>query len=188
MIYLPSFTKVLKPGDRGPEVREVQKKLNALSYNAGLEDGVFGETTRSAVIAFQQNKGLTADGIVGRMTWQALFAGASKAGIVIDISDRKLSLYLDGQLNRTFPVAVGKKSTPTPAGNWTITKKGLWGRQFGGYFMQLSVPSGIYGIHGTNKPWSIGKAVSNGCIRMYSQDARYVYNLVSIGTVVKIKP
>lgn len=188
MIRLPSYTKILKLGDRGPEVREVQKKLNALDYTAGSEDGVFGEKTRKAVIALQQNKGLTADGIVGRMTWQALFAGEKKVWIGIDISAKRLSLYLEDQLNRTFPVAVGKKSTPTPEGNWTIIKKGLWGRQFGGYFMQLSVPSGTYGIHGTNKPWSIGKAVSNGCIRMYSQDAKYVYNLVTIGTEVKIKP
>lgn len=41
-----------------------------------------------------------------------------------------------------------------------------------------------YGIHGTNNPASIGKAVSNGCIRMYNQDVNYVYSLAPIGTEV----
>lgn len=43
-----------------------------------------------------------------------------------------------------------------------------------------------YGIHGTNNPASIGKAVSNGYIRMYNQDVNYVYSLVPIGTEVTI--
>jgi LysM repeat protein len=43
-----------------------------------------------------------------------------------------------------------------------------------------------YGIHGTNNPASIDKAVSNGCIRMYNQDVNYVYSLVPIGTEVTI--
>lgn len=181
------FTRNIKLGDRGQDVEEVQNRLNSLGFDAGLTDGIFGENTKNAVMQFQRNRGLAVDGIIGQNTYNALFGGASgKAWIKIDISARKLYLYLDNQLHRAFPVAVGKKATPTPKGNWTIVKKGLWGRQFGGYFMQLSVPSGIYGIHGTNKPWSIGQAVSNGCIRMYSQDAGYVYNLVTLGTEVSI--
>jgi LysM repeat protein len=43
-----------------------------------------------------------------------------------------------------------------------------------------------YGIHGTNNPASIGKAVSNGCIRMNNADVNYVYSLVPIGTEVNI--
>jgi LysM repeat protein len=43
-----------------------------------------------------------------------------------------------------------------------------------------------YGIHGTNNPASIGKAVSNGCIRMYNQDVNYVYSLAPIGTEVNV--
>lgn len=106
--------------------------------------------------------------------------------ITINVQSRTLTLYKNGQWYKSYPVAVGKKSTPTPKGNWTIIKKGLWGEQFGGYFMQLSIPWGIYGIHGTNKPWSIGKAISNGCIRMYNVNAKEVYSLVSIGAPVKI--
>ncbi|KNY29416.1 L,D-transpeptidase [Pseudobacteroides cellulosolvens] len=106
--------------------------------------------------------------------------------IEINTKKRILSLFNDNNLIKHYPVAVGKPSTPTPHGNWTITKKGLWGAQFGGHFMQLSVPWGIYGIHGTDKPWSISQAVSHGCVRMYSNDAAELYNLVPIGTPVYI--
>lgn len=106
--------------------------------------------------------------------------------IEIDTQKRVLKVFNDNNFIRQYPVAVGKPSTPTPLGHWQIMKKALWGAQFGGHFMQLSVPWGIYGIHGTDKPWSISQAVSHGCVRMYSTDAAELYNLVSIGTPVYI--
>jgi lipoprotein-anchoring transpeptidase ErfK/SrfK len=106
--------------------------------------------------------------------------------IEIDVKRRLLRLLEDSVLIKTYPVAVGKLSTPTPEGNWTIVKKALWGEQFGGHFMQLSVPWGIYGIHGTDKPWSIGQAVTHGCVRMHSQDAAELYQKIPVGTLVKI--
>ncbi len=106
--------------------------------------------------------------------------------IKIDTNKKVLSLFDDATLLKTFPVAVGKSYTPTPLGNWTIIKKGLWGEHFGGHFMQLSIPFGTYGIHGTDKPWSISQAVTNGCIRMYNNDAAELYNKVPLGTPVSI--
>ncbi|MBS4538529.1 L,D-transpeptidase [Clostridium sp. D2Q-11] len=97
-----------------------------------------------------------------------------------------LKLLKNNIVQKHYDIAVGKPSTPTPKGSWKIIKKALWGRQFGGYFMQLSVPYGIYGIHGTNKPWSIGKAVSNGCVRMYSSEAKELYSLIPIETPILI--
>jgi lipoprotein-anchoring transpeptidase ErfK/SrfK len=106
--------------------------------------------------------------------------------IEIDTKKRTLKLFKNGILIKQYPVAVGKPTTPTPLGHWTIIKKGLWGAQFGGHFMQLSVPWGIYGIHGTDMPWFITQAVSHGCVRMYSNDAKELYDIVSIGTPVHI--
>jgi lipoprotein-anchoring transpeptidase ErfK/SrfK len=106
--------------------------------------------------------------------------------IEIDLKRHVLKLLNDSSMVREYPVAVGKLSTPTPEGQWTIIKKALWGEQFGGHFMRLSVPWGIYGIHGTNKPWSIGQAVSHGCVRMYNRDAAELYDKVTVGTPVKI--
>lgn len=106
--------------------------------------------------------------------------------IEIELRHRLLRLYNDSAMVKTYPVAVGKPSTPTPEGQWIIIKKALWGAQFGGHFMQLNVPWGIYGIHGTDKPWSIGQAVSHGCVRMYNQDAEELYGKVPVGTPVRI--
>lgn len=106
--------------------------------------------------------------------------------IEINTKQRILKLFNNNTLVKQYPVAVGKPSTPTPLGHWTIIMKGLWGAQFGGHFMQLSVPWGIYGIHGTDKPWSIGQAVSHGCVRMYSKDANELYNIITVGTPVYI--
>lgn len=107
-------------------------------------------------------------------------------GIVIDRKKLLLKLFKNGILVKQYPVAVGKPSTPTPAGNWQIIYKGLWGKQFGGHFMQLNIPGGVYGIHGTDVPASISHYISHGCVRMYSNDAKELYNLISIGTPVNI--
>lgn len=53
--------------------------------------------------------------------------------------------------------------------------------------MGLNVPWGNYGIHGTNRPWSIGSSVSAGCIRMFNEDVIQVFEWVPVGTRVKIK-
>lgn len=64
----------LSQGSSGPEVRALQELLNAAG--ASLEpDGIFGAATRAAVIALQQQRGLTPDGIVGPNTWAALKGG-----------------------------------------------------------------------------------------------------------------
>lgn len=59
-------------GQRNTYVFVLQDALNALGYDAGGLDGVFGPHTRRAVIAFQRDNGLDADGIVGCQTWTTL--------------------------------------------------------------------------------------------------------------------
>ena len=60
---------ILKRGSRQPEVRDLQAALKALGHDPGPIDGDFGARTESAVKAFQQAREITADGIVGRVTW-----------------------------------------------------------------------------------------------------------------------
>jgi lipoprotein-anchoring transpeptidase ErfK/SrfK len=83
--------------------------------------------------------------------------------------------------------SVGKPSTPTPKGTFKIVERAINpGGPFGARWLGLSAPGGDYGIHGTNNPSSIGKAVSNGCVRMYNKDVIELAKIVPIGTVVKI--
>ena len=59
-------------GSRGDAVRKLQELLNALGYDCGSVDGIFGSKTKAAVLAFQKANGLAADGIVGSLTWGKL--------------------------------------------------------------------------------------------------------------------
>ncbi len=63
-----SITVLSKVGSRGNEVRKIQTKLKQLGYYKGSIDGIFGSDTKKAVISFQKNCGLTADGVVGPKT------------------------------------------------------------------------------------------------------------------------
>ena len=64
--------ETLRLGSRGPAVEELQALLASKGYRPGPSDGVFGTKTRTAVIAFQNDEGLTSDGLVGPATMKAL--------------------------------------------------------------------------------------------------------------------
>jgi N-acetylmuramoyl-L-alanine amidase len=68
---LPTISK--NTNNKHAIVKYVQKYLNALGYNCGVADGIFGTKSHNAVLAFQKAKGLSADGIIGKNTWKKLF-------------------------------------------------------------------------------------------------------------------
>ncbi|MCR4398915.1 MAG: NlpC/P60 family protein [Firmicutes bacterium] len=70
---------LLREGSRGPSVTALQQALREWGYYRWEPDGLFGPATRAAVIAFQRSAGLTADGIVGPRTLEALRAPGSSA-------------------------------------------------------------------------------------------------------------
>jgi lipoprotein-anchoring transpeptidase ErfK/SrfK len=107
--------------------------------------------------------------------------------IVINTTAHTLILYKDKVPIKTYKVAVGKPSTPTPKGTFKIVEKAINpGGPFGARWLGLNEPYGDYGIHGTNAPGLIGRDVSNGCVRMYNKDVIELSNIVPIGTVVRI--
>lgn len=63
---------VLKQGSKGDLVKTVQTKLIKWGYLTGKADGIYGAKTKAAVIKFQRKNGLTADGVIGTRTAQAL--------------------------------------------------------------------------------------------------------------------
>ena len=74
---------VLKQGSSGATVKTMQTKLINWGYLTGKADGIFGAKTKAAVVKFQRNNGLTADGIVGTKTAQAMglkLSGTSTSG------------------------------------------------------------------------------------------------------------
>jgi hypothetical protein len=125
-------------------------------------------------------------------------AKTPKRVIVVSLEDRKLALVEDGQVKKIYTVAVGKPSTPSPVGTFTIERRVANptyrhngktvlpgpGNPVGTRWMGLSKHG--YGIHGTNEPKSIGKAASHGCIRMAQADLEEFYELVAEGDTVEL--
>ena len=106
----------------------------------------------------------------------------------MDVEQKTLTVWQGGAQVRRYTVATGAWSTPTPLGVFTINSR-FSGRMsgFGTCFLGLNVPWGSYGIHGTNKPESIGSNASHGCIRLRVKDAEELYALVPDGTRVVIE-
>lgn len=134
------------------------------------------------------------------------YDGPEKPGtIVIDTNSRYLYLVEEGGEARRYGVGVGKPGFEW-AGEHTITRKAEWpdwtpppemlqrrpelprhmaggpSNPLGARAMYLG--STLYRIHGSNEPWSIGHAVSSGCIRMRNEDVMDLYNRVGVGTKV----
>ena len=107
--------------------------------------------------------------------------------IEVSINNRRLRLLRDGILQKEYPIAVGRIVYNTPVGDFIIINKAPNpGGPFGTMWMSLSKEH--YGIHGTNDPSSIGRAVSRGCIRMNNKDVEELARIIPIGTPVSIRP
>jgi lipoprotein-anchoring transpeptidase ErfK/SrfK len=119
--------------------------------------------------------------------------------IVVDVSDRQLTLFRGGEPELTATVAVGAASTPTPTGRYYVNqrlvptdKSGPFGPGAVGISAFSNVltgwaQGGPVAIHGTNEPWSIGHAVSNGCIRLPNRTLVKVFRAAIAGTPVIIR-
>jgi lipoprotein-anchoring transpeptidase ErfK/SrfK len=126
------------------------------------------------------------------------FAEGGTRRLVISIPDRKIALLEDGRVVKVYGIAVGKNSTPSPNGKFNIASrvvKPTWyqpgkvvgpgpANPLGTRWMGLGYKG--YGIHGTNRPASIGKAASHGCIRMRNQDVEELFELVQVGDEVEL--
>jgi hypothetical protein len=118
--------------------------------------------------------------------------------IVVSIPDRKLAYIVDGEVVKVYDTAVGKPSTPSPSGEFSVIHRiplPTWyghktpvppGKDspLGSRWIGLSIAG--YGIHGTNAPKSIGSAASKGCIRMRNQDVEELFEMVKVGDVVEL--
>ncbi|MFW6036100.1 MAG: L,D-transpeptidase family protein [Halothermotrichaceae bacterium] len=106
--------------------------------------------------------------------------------IYIELGKRRLILKQGEKIIKTYPVAIGKSSTPTPTGDFNIINKiKNPGGVLGTRWMKFTYRE--HGLHGTNQPRSIGQAVSLGCVRMYNQDVEEVYSKVEVGTPIIIR-
>ena len=103
----------LEMGSTGSEVRKLQQKLKDLGYLSGSVDGTFGVATQAAVIAFQKNNNLTADGKAGTATQSKLYSGtAQKAtGNAAKISEDSSSSGSSGSTDNSRNAAATKNNS-----------------------------------------------------------------------------
>lgn len=138
-----------------------------------------------------------------------LLPRAPREGIVINLAEMRMYSFLkEGAAPVTFPIGIGREGLQTPQGSTTVVRKAanpIWrptprmrqenpalpvevlpgpDNPMGTHAIYLGWPT--YAIHGTDKPYSIGRRVSAGCIRMYPEDIGRFYNMVPTGTTVTV--
>ncbi len=120
--------------------------------------------------------------------------------IFINAASRLMLLYDGNKRLAVYHLGLGKVETPTPTGYFQIRAKEINPPWIDPNDPEFEVPSGPdnplgyrwmeiegnYGIHGTNRPDSIGHYVSNGCIRMNEYDVEELFDAVEVGTPVEI--
>ncbi len=139
------------------------------------------------------------NGVTGYVRASAVETAHVRSRVVVDVSSRRLTLFRSGRRVLGTPVAVGSPATPTPLGHYYVNQRlipsdpdGPFGPAAIGISAHSNVltgwtQGGPIAIHGTNEPWSIGHAVSNGCIRVHNPVLRRLFKSTPAGTPVLIR-
>ena len=139
------------------------------------------------------------NGRLGYVRTSAVDVIRIRTRIEVDVSSHRLTLFRDGRPMLRTSVAVGTSKTPTPIGHFYVNQRVRLadpGGPYGPFALGVSAFSpvltgwaegGPVAIHGTNDPSSIGRSVSNGCIRVRNNVLRSLYRKTYAGTPVLIR-
>lgn len=125
--------------------------------------------------------------------------------LVLDLSDRRVFVHSDDTVLASYPVAVGTPQTPTPTGRFEIfemVEDPIWQSPWTGEVFPpgpdsalglrwigfARLPNGVIGFHGTPTVSSIGRAASNGCVRLRNEHVLELFEQVQIGMTVVVQP
>lgn len=109
----------------------------------------------------------------------------SNCRIIVNTCTHKLHVILDGSWYRSYPIAVGKMLDKIHPRTYEVVSKRMNpGGRYGARWIGLNKKH--YAIHGTDDPCSVGRNVSHGCIGMRNKDVIELYDLVALGTRVRI--
>ena len=123
----------------------------------------------------------------------------------LSLSERRVYVYRGNTVEASYPVAIGRAGWETPPGEFSVFSQIVdpgWtnpftnevappgpdnplGERWIGFW---SDGNNVIGFHGTPNRDSVGKAASHGCVRMYNEDVRALYEVVAIGTPVTVEP
>jgi lipoprotein-anchoring transpeptidase ErfK/SrfK len=139
------------------------------------------------------------NGVTGWVSADDVEVATVRTRIVVDLSEKRVTLYRSGRRVLNVTAAIGSPATPTPTGSFYVNQRLIPedpNGPFGPGAVGISAFSdvltgwtqgGPIAIHGTNAPWSIGKAVSNGCIRLPNATLKKVFAQALNGTPVLIR-
>ncbi|WNZ24433.1 L,D-transpeptidase [Leptolyngbya sp. NK1-12] len=125
--------------------------------------------------------------------------------VVLRLGQRKVYVYQGQKVVASYPVAIGRPEFPTPTGEfkvfemivnpawqspWTgeIEPPGIDGSLGLRWIGFAEMSNGVIGFHGTPNVASIGRAASHGCVRMRNEDIVKMYELIKVGTLVRVEP
>ncbi len=152
---------------------------------------------------------LPGDGVDIILPARHLLPDADRVGIVINLPEMRLYAFLDAYAPPvTHPIGIGREGLLTPVGSTSVTRKKespTWtptprmreenpdlpirvepgpDNPLGTHALYLGWPT--YALHGTNKPYGIGRRVSSGCIRLYPEDIASFFTKIPVGTKVTV--
>ena len=192
----------------GEEAYQVEKKqsLNFLALKQGLSPWVMARQTKKKVDT------LLKPGTLLKFDTSCIVPTELTDGLVVNLPERLVYLFRLGVYQRRYAIAVGKKTWQTPTGFYKIVNKEenptwtvplsiqdeMWdngleviekvppgpNNPLGKYWIGTSGEN--LGFHSTNRPWSVGHAVSHGCMRMLPSEIAQLYPQVDVGAPVKI--
>jgi hypothetical protein len=202
----PPEPEVLRVGSEGPEVEDLQRQLASMGYFVPGIDGVFGDDTLHAVMAFQKANQIGVDGAVGPETRKTLAhpkplvpeESTPERHVEVDIDRQILMFVWKGEVTHVFDTSTGSGGTfenesgdtvtaHTPRGHFAIDRKIDGPHE--SYLGEMWRPSYFYGgyaIHGS--PSVPTYPASHGCVRLTNHAMDWAFDRLPIGTPVFVYP
>lgn len=198
---LPDATTLSFEGSYRPPAEELARRLGLAGEQ--LVEAAPGTTEAALVLSlggdFNYGDQTVYPGGAPVIPPEELSAAGYGSGTVIYVrlSACRATLFVDGQPIKTWTVAIGKPSSPTPPGEYHIIKlkeNPSWSWEgkvyppgdpengLGTRWIGIDLPT--YGMHGTNEPESIGQALSHGCVRSLNRDIEEVFTYLHLGDTV----
>lgn len=132
-------------------------------------------------------------------------AAEQEVRLRLSLSDRKVYVYRGDTLEASYPVAIGRPGWETPTGEFEVFSQVVDPGWTNPITEEVVAPGpnnplgdrwiafwtdglNSIGFHGTPDRDSVGQAASHGCIRMYNEDVRELYEMVALGTTVVVEP
>lgn len=194
---VPGHATAYRAPGTGPIVRFGPVNVNDYPTVLGVRGQLVGRDC--AVRWWKVQLPLRPNGITGWVRPADVVVQKVRTRILVDVSARRVTLFRAGRRVLSTPAAVGAPATPTPTGRYYVNQRLVPADThgpFGPAALGISAFSpvltgwaqgGPVAIHGTDAPWSIGRAVSNGCIRVPNDVLTRIFRVAVAGTPVVIE-